>query len=335
MTWSYFISKPQFDEHRSDLEPLPVLAPRSEALTFARCGERLLLVTRVSENGVEGIDFTELYGLDSTPDPLALYREAGFDSLSRLTEPVRSCTFEELGLPLELAGEHVAAGTNYSEHAEEVLLDDPPFLFPKLAVPTPWNAQVPFTRRLDFEAELGLVPLRPIDSVQDDLPGFAGILTNDFSDRWTLIRQLKLKQPMGTTGFAAAKGQPGFLPVGYFLLIPRDPAMLDRIEVRLFVNDRLRQRFRAGEMILDGDAIVRQSLKIREQTYFKGKHPVPLLPDAGYSTRTLILTGTAAGVIFKPANIWNQRLYLQPGDVVRAEASYLGALENVVQRIVD
>ena len=46
----------------------------------------------------------------------------------------------------------------------------------------------------------------------------------------------------------------------------------------------------------------------------------------------LILTGTAAGVLFKPLNIWNQIFYLQPGDHVRTEATFLGHLEN---KIVD
>jgi hypothetical protein len=36
-------------------------------------------------------------------------------------------------------------------------------------------------------------------------------------------------------------------------------------------------------------------------------------------------------VIFKPANIWNQGFYLQAGDVVRTEATYLGHLENRVE----
>lgn len=43
---------------------------------------------------------------------------------------------------------------------------------------------------------------------------------------------------------------------------------------------------------------------------------------------TLVLTGTAAGVLFKPANIWSQGFYLQAGCVVRTEATYLGHLET-------
>lgn len=330
--WSARISKPLFNDRRQALSALPALAPRSEALTFAHAGDRLLLVTAVREGGIEAIDLTALYGPERTGSPLALYRDLGFDSLSQLTAPLTDRAFDALGLPLSLGDHHVAAGTNYSEHAEEVMLEDPPFLFPKLAAPTRWDGDVPFTRRLDFEAELGLVPLEPILSADATYPEFAGLLTNDFSDRWTLVRQLKLRKPMGTTGFAAAKGQPGYLPAGYFLLIPRDPAFMDRIEIRLYVNDRLRQRFLTGDMLLKGTDIVRQSFTDNAQAYFYGKEPVSLLPGDGLTPETLLLTGTAGGVIFKPANIWNQRLYLQPGDVIRTEASYLGVLENMVTR---
>jgi len=43
------------------------------------------------------------------------------------------------------------------------------------------------------------------------------------------------------------------------------------------------------------------------------------------------LTGTGAGVLFKPLNIWGQQFYLQPGDVVRTQATYLGHLTNTIE----
>jgi 2-keto-4-pentenoate hydratase/2-oxohepta-3-ene-1,7-dioic acid hydratase in catechol pathway len=36
-------------------------------------------------------------------------------------------------------------------------------------------------------------------------------------------------------------------------------------------------------------------------------------------------------VLFKPLNIWGQQFYLQPGDVVRTQATYLGHLTNRIQ----
>ena len=137
---------------------------------------------------------------------------------------------------------------------------------------------------------------------------------------------------MGTTGFAAGKGQPGFLPVGPWVLIPREPDFYRELEVRLYVNGRLRQRFRAGDMILSIDEIVRQAFRDRSLEYRRGTATVDLIPATGVPAGSLILTGTAGGVAFKPLNIWWQSAYLQPGDVVRTEASYLGILENTVVR---
>lgn len=49
-----------------------------------------------------------------------------------------------------------------------------------------------------------------------------------------------------------------------------------------------------------------------------------LLPRLFIPSSTLMLTGTAAGVLFQPANIWNEGFYLQPGDVVRTVTTFLG-----------
>lgn len=329
VVWVSYMSRPLFKDKRADLPPLPQLAPREAALTFARTEDnRLLLVTGARESEILAIDLTALYG-EAATDPIALYRQLGYDSLAALTGTEKTYALESLGLPMDLGIEHLAAGTNFAEHAEEVNLDDPPFLFPKNTAPTPWNAPVLRAARLDYEAELAFVPLETIAS-PGHLPGFALLLTNDFTDRWALIREIRLREPMGTTGFAASKGKESFLPAGYFLVIPKEASFYEDIEVRLYVNDRLRQRFTAGDMILGYEEIVAQSFRDQEQTYYKGKAPFPLIPEGGIPRGSLILTGTAGGVIFKPVNIWHPGLYLKPGDVVRTEASYLGRLENVV-----
>ena len=58
---------------------------------------------------------------------------------------------------------------------------------------------------------------------------------------------------------------------------------------------------------------------------------VPLLPSDHISKGTLILVGTGVGVFFKPINIWGQQFYLQAGDVVRTQATYLGRLTNRIE----
>ena len=324
-----YVSRPLFSARLGDLPPLPVLADRSQALTFARKGRELLLVTDVAGDRWRAISLTAVFGQEATHDTLAFYHDVGYEALEALEGPEATGSTDELTVPLMLGDAHIAAGTNYAEHAEEVLLDDPPFLFPKLARTTPWNAPVPWVKRLDYEAEMAAVPLSPMTDTESET-AYALILSNDFTDRLTLVRELDLGEPLGTTGFAAAKGQAGFLPIGAWLVIPRHADFYRKLELRLYVNGRLRQRFQTRDMILSVNDIVRQAVRDRSNEYRRGASTVDLIPTTGITPRTLILTGTAGGVIFKPMNVWRQGIYLQRGDVVRTEASYLGTLQNKV-----
>ncbi len=324
-----YVSRPLFSEQLGNLPPLPAVADRSQALTFARSANGLLLVTSADTRQATGIDLTARFGRDATRDTFEFFRATGYEALRALDGPEITVALDELGLPMALQDAHLAAGTNYAEHADEVLLDDPPFLFPKLTAATPWNAPIPWTKRLDYEAELAAIPLATISGLEVS-PRYAVVLANDVTDRLTLIREIDFDEPMGTTGFAAAKGQAGFLPVGPWLVIPLGPEFYRDLEFRLYVNGQLRQRFNTRDMILSIDDIARQAFRDRSMDYRTGSTRVSLIPDEGVLEGSLILTGTAGGVIFKPLNIWWQPAYLQPGDVVRTEASYLGALQNTV-----
>jgi 2-keto-4-pentenoate hydratase/2-oxohepta-3-ene-1,7-dioic acid hydratase in catechol pathway len=117
----------------------------------------------------------------------------------------------------------VGAAFNYREHALEGGGGEL-FLFPKPIPPTgPYHAvrpdpEVPL---LDYEVEIAFVVLEDIDlaAVPDDdalESKLAYFVANDVSDREPIIR----RQPVfGTsTGYAEAKGKPGFLPVGPWLV---------------------------------------------------------------------------------------------------------------------
>jgi 2-keto-4-pentenoate hydratase/2-oxohepta-3-ene-1,7-dioic acid hydratase in catechol pathway len=324
-----YVSRPLYSERLGDLPPLPIVADRSEALTLARSAENLLLVIDADAGRVTTINLTARFGHAATRDTLEFFRATGYEALQTLEGPEVIVAMDDLGVPLALRDAHLAVGTNYAEHADEVLLDDPPFLFPKLAEATPWNASIGWTKRLDYEAELAAIPLTTVTG-PDDTSGYAVLLANDVTDRLTLIRELDLNEPMGTTGFAAGKGQAGFLPVGPWLVIPRSPEFYRDLEFRLYVGGRLRQRFNTRDMILSIDDIVQQGLRDRSMNYRNGPAHVTLIPDQGVPAGSLILTGTAGGVVFKPLNIWWQPAYLQMGDVLRTEASYLGVLQNIV-----
>ncbi|MEZ5007288.1 MAG: fumarylacetoacetate hydrolase family protein [Chitinophagales bacterium] len=329
VTTTAYMSRPLFSEQRSELPALPAIAPRSQAVTFARTENGLYLVTDIQSQNIEAINISSIYGSDTQLDLIKLYQKIGHDSMTKITGPLEIIDLNELQLPMDFGAVHLAAGTNYKEHSEEVLLDDPPFLFPKNIPPTPWNASIKYTKRLDYEAELAAVPLSTIQS-PDDKPFFGLILANDFTDRWTLIKGLNLRKPMGTTGFAASKGQKSFLPTGCFLVIPKDEDFYNTIELRLYVNNKLRQRFKAEDMILKINDIVQQSFVDSNNVFYNGKTEVALIPKEGIKGGSMILTGTAGGVIFKPVNIWWQGIYLKKGDVVRTEASFLGNLENKI-----
>jgi 2-keto-4-pentenoate hydratase/2-oxohepta-3-ene-1,7-dioic acid hydratase in catechol pathway len=307
------------------------VAALDEALSFARRagpGGRELLLVRAIEG--EHVAAVVVPGAD---DPLSALAQEGADTLRALAlrgERVR-VPLAELGLPADLGERHVAAGTNFRTHGAEVGVETP-FLFPKRVAPTPWASEVPPALRLDYEVELCFVALRPLASEQDVPGAFGVLLCNDFTDRWTLAKGMLGRGAMGTRGFADAKGRPGFLPVGPLLVVPDD---LDRflagVTLELWVNGVLRQRAPAADMIWPLEELVQRAFAWRERPYRHAGGSVSLLPDGlTLPARTLVLSGTPGGVIFRLANLWRASLYLQPGDEVVARATELGALRNRV-----
>jgi 2-keto-4-pentenoate hydratase/2-oxohepta-3-ene-1,7-dioic acid hydratase in catechol pathway len=328
--YSYHISAPLFGG-APDMNFVPAIAPQSDALTFARTADALLLVTGHDGRSVTGHNLTRRYGSEATANLIELYRLHGYEGLAQvMADPAETIPVEALTTVLDYHYPYIAVGTNYAEHADEVYLDDPPFIFPKLARASSWNSGVTFTPRLDYEAELCMVPLADIDTPVDSVE-FGLVLCNDFTDRLTLVRQLKLGEAMGITGFASAKGKPGFLPTGYLFLIPRSTEFYRSIQLELYVDDRQRQQFKAGTMIMKIDEIVSQSFAMAGTPFYRDDEPVDILPEQKIPEGTLILTGTAAGVLFKPLNIWNQGFYLQSGDQVVTRATYLGELRNTIE----
>ncbi len=325
--YGYYVSQPVFDSERGPFEPR--IADRTEALTFARSEQGLILVAAHTGDALLGFNLTRRFGEAATTDLLAFLSALDESQLPASSEASERFALADLLMPLSYTYPSVAAGTNFKEHAEEVYSDDPPFLFPKLVHAGAWNDAVTFLPRLDFEAELCMFPLSPISDPLA-LPDFGLVLCNDFTDRLTLIQELELGEPFGLTGFASGKACARCLPTGYLVVVPRSRDFYRSLEVALYVNDEKRQQYQMQDMILSIEQIVAQAFDARPASYRKGEETVRLLPHGDIPAGTLILTGTAAGVLFKPVNIWNQAFYLQPGDVVRTEATYLGHLENAV-----
>ena len=117
----------------------------------------------------------------------------------------------------------VGTGLNFAAHAIEAG-GRKIFFFPKPAAPTrPYAPVYPPTgvTLLDYEVELAFVMLEAIDPSNPPtqsvlLAKSAFFLSNDVTDREPIVRHNSFRGP--GTGYPEAKGQPGFLPTGPWML---------------------------------------------------------------------------------------------------------------------
>ena len=333
---SVVLTRPAFDNRLDGdaRDNIPIL-PLDQGLTFARSvqdGSAKLLIVRSAT--AQGLHVVDVGAALSRPveDPLAAIASVGLAQLEHVarTDVETLVRYEDLGVPLQGGEAHIAAGTNYAAHAEETGIEDGVFLFPKLSAPTAWNAPVTARGRFDYEAELCAVPLAPI--IQDGPAQFGFVLCNDFTDRWPLVRDIDFDQPMGTTGFTEGKGGPGMMPLGPFLVVPRDDTAFYRaVSLELFLNGQLRQRSSASLMIWSPEQIAAQALKLCTQDYHRGAETLRLTGCESIPAGTILLTGTPEGVLFHPATIWNPLAYLGSGDEVVIRAPWLGVLQNRIE----
>jgi 2-keto-4-pentenoate hydratase/2-oxohepta-3-ene-1,7-dioic acid hydratase in catechol pathway len=357
------IFEPAFDER---VDPTTfdtvAIAPLDQALTFARdAGGRVLAVIAYTGGTVRGVT------LDAS-DPITLVQDLGYDGVVAATRgrPTITMPAASLAMPVDLRDRHVAAATNFPEHAGDAGVKDGPFLFPKLVTPTGPRAPIPAGQGLlDYEVEIAWVPLAPIVAGAE-APGQMGlVLCNDVTDRETLLRVLDPWDVASGTGFTTGKSFPGFLPVGDLFVVPRDHrAFAKGLTLQLSVNGTLRQRSPATAMVWDVDEIVARTWAWKDRTWDHRGAQVGLLgaPDA-IPARAMILSGTPHGTVFdgmrarhyaaglgawllggwrEPvpkhvveayiADARRSGVYLQPGDTVDVKVDGLGVLRNVVAR---
>ncbi len=366
--------EPAFDEEArpGQLDSVAIADPE-EALTFARVGpagaRRVIAVTRYQGGSVEGVDLSAALGRP-VADPIRVFLAEGYDRLqaaaSRSPRGARvSVPAEELVIPLDLRGHHVAVGTNFPEHAGEASVEHGPFLFPKRVSPTgPYSPVRAAAALLDYEVEIAWVTLEPL-APQAPLEFMGLVLCNDYTDRETLLRGIDVGDVASGRGFATGKSFPGYLPVGNLFVIPRDfRAFTATIELHLYVNDRLRQRSAAGEMIWDVDEILVQTWARSALRWDHRGQEVSLLEKPGIiPDRTLLMSGTPHGTVFRGIGVrhkisgllawllggWGESVpshaisayvedsrsagaYLQPNDRVAIHVDYLGLVHNQVTR---
>ena len=338
------------------------IAPLEEALTFARdkAGTRLILVSSYQGRQVTGIDLTAAFG---AVDPIALYNAQGYDAIAAVSGNEVTLPVSDLGIPVDLTASHIAAGTNFPEHAEESTVEDGPFLFAKEVEPTPFDAPIPAGEALlDYEVELAFVALAPFDISQ--APAEAGlILCNDVTDRAKLMRNIDASDVTSGKGFTTGKSAPGYLPVGNLFVIPRDVrAFAASVELFLWRNGGGAQKARQSEAIWDFDELVRQSAERQDVRWdFEGREVGLPIHDGIVPARTAILAGTPDGTVFQGvdkssmalgawdwiAGGWDRTLvshvverqiarerdarrYLQPGEHVVISVDRMGEIDSLI-----
>ncbi|EKN65276.1 5-carboxymethyl-2-hydroxymuconate delta-isomerase [Neobacillus bataviensis LMG 21833] len=203
----------------------------------------------------------------------------------------------------------ICVGLNYRKHADETNAPYPevPILFNKfdntltghqseIVVPS-------VTNELDYEVELGIVIGKKTKNVSQEeaLSHVFGYCTvNDLS-----ARDLQMR----THQWLLGKTCDDFSPAGPYLVTSDEVGDPNNLSLKTYVNDELRQDSNTSDMIFSCAEIV--SYISQHMTLEPGD---------------LILTGTPEGVVFGlPAD---QRVYIQPGDVITVEIEKLGKLTN-------
>ncbi|MFT6051351.1 MAG: 2,4-diketo-3-deoxy-L-fuconate hydrolase [Halioglobus sp.] len=331
-TWK--LSQPIFDEKLDEQRLLHEvkIAPIEQALTFARLltGE-VLLVVGADSAGVKAFDLAveANRSFSDSLDALKLLGGAQLRALAASQPQTQSYSWAQLGIPINETYPHIAAGTNYREHADEVGHTGDPFVFPKLSRVTGWNADVHEGTRLDFEVELCAIPLTEHSVASPASLGY--LICGDYTDRWLLIKEMDIGGPMGPTGFPAGKGGQSRFPVGSLLVVPQAEDFYKGIELKLYLNGSLRQKSSAGEMIWPPHKTLNKALADCKVPYFMSGEEMVVTPSCeSVPAGTLLLTGTPGGVMFKVANLWSPLAYLREDDVVVSWGTYVGFMRNKI-----
>lgn len=208
-----------------------------------------------------------------------------------------------------LPGNALAIGLNYRAHAAETGQQPPaePVLFAKMRGtynrPSGPVVHPEWTRRLDYEGELGVVigataHRVPVSQALEHVFGY--MCVDDVSAR---DRQKAEPQWM------RAKSGWGFMPMGPWITSADEAGDPQDMRIRTWVNGELRQDTNTSDMIFT----------VAELVSF-ASHVFPLEPG------DVITTGTPSGVGVG----MDPMRFLQPGDVVRVEISGLGAIEHAI-----
>ena len=206
-------------------------------------------------------------------------------------------------------GNAFGIGLNYRAHAAETGKEPPsePVLFAKMrgTVNRPSGPVIhpEWTRRLDYEGELGVVigtraHRVPASRALDHVFGY--LVVDDVS-----ARDRQASEPQ----WIRAKSGWGFMPMGPWITSADEAGDPQDMRIRTWVNGELRQDTSTADMIFP----------VAELVSF-ASHVFPLEPG------DLITTGTPQGVGVG----MDPMRFLAPGDIVRIEIDRLGTIEHEI-----
>jgi len=218
-----------------------------------------------------------------------------------------------IGSCISLPGKIMCIGYNSRLHTQQMGVkpsneaDMVVFLKPSSAISGP-NDPILYGRhvtKLDWEAELGVVIGKKgkyieKDQADDYIFGFTCI--NDVSERYW---QFETDDKQYTKG----KGMDGFAPIGPYLVSKDDIADASNLNIKLWVNDELRQDFNTSDYIHNAGAVV--SYLSQFFTLFPGD---------------VIAMGSAPG----NAKFWGEDKFLKVGDTMTFEVEGLGKQQQKI-----
>lgn len=267
--------------------------------------------TRIGKvEGQQVIDLSDVVGVGSSMCQVIRDLPQRRAALEDVNGPAYPLADVRLEAPIHDPQKFLGIGMNYRKHAEEARLAGIPIPESQL-----WfNKQVscivgPFDEvekpqasdKMDYEIELGVVIGKRCRHIaaKDAASVIAGyLIVNDVSARDWLH-----KSPTFTLG----KSFDTFGPIGPWLTTADEIADPLALEMKLYINDELRQHSLSGDMIYN----LYQQIEYLSTV-------MTLEPG------DILATGTPSG-IGAPKG-----LFLKPGDVMRLEIEGLGKIENPV-----
>ncbi len=224
-----------------------------------------------------------------------------------------------LGPPVPAPASLIVIGGNFHSHVQEMsAMNDgkppqQPIILPKpttnvigaydpVVVPEPTN-------ELDYESEMAVVIGKagrniPRHEAMEHVAGYMNI--QDMTARDLILPK---GEPWMHVQMGRAKGFDGSSPCGPWLLTADEVADPQKLDIRMWVNDELRQDGNTSDMVVDIAGLVESVSAVFQ-----------LRPG------DIFITGTPAGVGAK----MDPPRFLQPGDRIRMEITGLGETNNPI-----